>query len=118
MANDTEIDTEQNESEDDLEIVRYARGPQVFGLGASTLKSKIDAGLIPRPIPLSADGAALGWTRGVIRQHHAKMAQLAAERRAAAALLPKEKRAKPVALVKSKRKRKLHPPGAKQGKRS
>jgi len=78
------------------------------------LKSKIDNHEIPAPFPLSETGTALGWTKGMIRKHHERMAALAADRRAAAALVPAEKRIKPPALVKHQRKRKLRPPAAKR----
>ncbi len=98
---------------DPLEIVRYSKGPDVFGLKPSQLKAKIISGEIPRPIPLSENGTALGWTRQAIADHHAKMAKLAA----AAALIPKEKGIKPPALVKANaakaariKKQKLRPP--------
>jgi|SRR5882672_486099 hypothetical protein len=111
-GDDTELD--DTTKGDDLEIVRYGQGPRVFGLAASTLKSKIDNHEIPAPFPLSETGTALGWTKGMIRKHHERMAALAADRRAAAALVPAEKRIKPPALVKHQRKRKLRPPAAKR----
>jgi hypothetical protein len=104
---------DDDEKYDPLEIVRYSRGRLVFGLAPSSIKAKIDAGLIPAPIPLSEDGAALGWTRQTIADYHARMAKLGAEKRAATALLPTEKREKPLALVNAKRKRKLRPAAAK-----
>jgi len=44
---------------DPLEIVRFIDGQKVFGLKASALKAKIEAGEIPAPIPLSDNGRAL-----------------------------------------------------------
>ena len=92
---------DDDEKYDPLEIVRYARGPAVFGFAPSTLKAKIDAGLVPAPIPLSQAGIALGWTREMITNHHINMAKLGAEKRAAAALMPAVKREKPAALIRA-----------------
>jgi hypothetical protein len=110
---------------DPLEIVRYCKGPSVFGLKPSSLAAKIAAGDIPAPIPLSENGTALGWTRQTIADHHARMAALAAERRAAAALLPKEKGIKPPALVLANAKKaaktkklKLRPPAGQHRSRA
>jgi hypothetical protein len=81
---------------DPLEIVRYVDGPKVFGLKPSALKAKIDAGKIPKPMPLSDGGRALGWTRQMVMDHHAKMAALAEERKKAA--MPKVRQPQPKAL--------------------
>jgi hypothetical protein len=67
---------------DPLQIVRLVNGERVFGLKPSALKSKIEAGEIPMPIPLSDSGRALGWTGQQILDHHARMAALAEERAA------------------------------------
>jgi hypothetical protein len=93
----------------DLEIVRFFDGPKVFGLKLSALRDAILKGLIPKPIPLTSEGRSLGWTRGMIRQHHAKMAKLAAER----AKLQPEPPALRAARTKTIKK-KLRPPGGKK----
>jgi hypothetical protein len=81
MADESEVSTRVPFVDlTDLEIIRWADGPKVFGLGLSRLREKIIQGLIPQPIPLTADGRALGWTRQMIREHHEAMARLAAER--------------------------------------
>lgn len=99
---------------DPLEIVRFHDGPRVFGLGPSRLKEKIDRGEIPAPMPLSANGRAVGWTRQMIMNHHAKMAALAEERRKAAG--PKVKQPQPEALAKARKvkKTKLRRPSSEQ----
>ena len=88
---------------DPQEIVRYHDGPKVFGFKPSALKEKIDAGKIPAPIPLSDSGRALGWTRQMIMDHHARMAALAEERRKATPV----KQPQPPALAKANKIKKL-----------
>jgi hypothetical protein len=75
----SDVDTDKL---DPLQIVRLVNGEKVFGLKASALKSKMEKGEIPTPIPLSDSGRALGWTGRQIMDHHARMAVLAAERAA------------------------------------
>jgi predicted DNA-binding transcriptional regulator AlpA len=55
------------------DIVRLKDGERYFGFKGTQLKVKIMSGEIPRPIPLSDSGRALGWLGRQIIDHQRKL---------------------------------------------
>jgi hypothetical protein len=60
---------------DPAEIFRPKRAQKYFGYRHSQLAEKVKSGEIPPPIPLSANGRAVGWTgQQIIEHHHHRLA--------------------------------------------
>jgi hypothetical protein len=63
---------------DPAEIFRPRQAFRYFGLGHSQVAEKVKSGELPAPIPLSANGTAVGWTGRQLILHHRRRLQLAA----------------------------------------
>ena len=100
------------------QIVRKKDGPFYFGYQPSAQETLIEAGELPLPFPLSANGRAQAWLGGQIIDHIARMRQLAAERAEAKRAIVKGPQPPQFAAAAQKiKKTKLRPPVAKQRQR-
>src|SRR5262249_1957489 len=86
------------------QLIRRKDGPTVFGYQDTVLRTKIAAGEIPEPFPLTDSGRALFWYGSQVLDWLAKAIEKAPERRRARAKRLVEEAAKNAAKRAAKKK--------------
>lgn len=54
-------------------LIRMCDGEEVWGLGQSAIKEKVEDGELPAPFPLSDTGRALAWYGWQVNAHRRRM---------------------------------------------